>query len=137
MFLFGTAPRWIQEIATQANRCKHLAACLSNVQRGKAGAARLAALQKDISCVREAILKFTAAEATSPGHVNQGLGADRSLHSKADDLTAALSDAESTSFKCIFALGHAAVRYAAIHRAQLQRFAQAAPLGVSVDLQSR
>ena len=41
--------------------------------------------------------------------------------SRAGDVAAALSNADASLFKRIFVLEHAAARYAAIHRAQLQR----------------
>ena len=75
----------------------------------------------DIEGVSEAILKFAAANISNPGHINQGLVFNAGLCSTAEDVAAVLNDAEASLHKRIFTLEHAAARYTAIHRAQLQR----------------
>ena len=120
----GTEPRWIMNIAAQANRCRHLATCMSIHQRARAKPERLVALAKDIQQVKAATLKAIERELAKPGHITQGLQDDPLLRSKASDLRDVLTNDDVSSLKQTFALEHAASRYAAIHSAQLHKLQQ-------------
>ena len=117
----ATAPKWVQDIATQANRCTHLSACFNILRKNLISEPRREALQHDTKQVVRKLMSFAAEEVQHPGGLETGLAPDVSFRSRAADLVEIFADRDVSYLKLICLLDHAAARYKAIHHAQLQR----------------